>query len=205
MSTTATVLNVAEAAESRVSIRKYTDEPIPRELIEKVLDAARRAPSPWNIQPWRVWVVSNPELKLKLQEAAYGQPQVGAAASVLIVASDMTDALAKADDFIHPGMAAKKDDLVGSIRANFEKMGEEASRQWGFAESNIFLGYLLLALEAYGIGSSPMLGFDPAKVRELLDLPEHVTFPALVAIGFKAEEGFSQFRHPIDRFTTYLD
>ncbi|MBS1704814.1 MAG: nitroreductase family protein [Armatimonadetes bacterium] len=196
--------SVSQAAHRRVSIRKYTDRPIPRETIDAILTTASKAPSPWNVQPWRVIVVTQPETKQKLMEAAFNQAQVGAAAAVFVVYSDMRDALADPIEFIHPGMGDRRDATRLQIQQVFENMGEERADQWGFAESNIFLGYLLLAIEEHNLGSSPMLGFDAAKVKELFGLPEHVTLPAIVAVGEKAEEGFPQFRHELSRFVTYI-
>jgi len=71
------VLTVAEAAESRRSIRRYEPEPIPREDLEEILRLTGLAPSAFNAQPWRWIVVETPELKARLQDAANGQAQVG--------------------------------------------------------------------------------------------------------------------------------
>lgn len=51
-------MHVDEALRTRVSIRAFRPDAVPRALIEEVLDAARRAPSGTNIQPWKVHVVS---------------------------------------------------------------------------------------------------------------------------------------------------
>lgn len=199
------VKSVADAALDRVSIRRYTGNPIPREVLDEIVTLAGKAPSPWNVQPWRVIAVSDPDTKQKLMAAAYGQPQVGAAATVLVVTSDMKDAIDNAHEFVHPGMPEdKRQAQIEDIQKNFNGMGEEKAAQWGFAESNIFLGYLLLVIEAMGYGSSPMLGFDPAQVKELLGIPAHATIPALVAIGEKAEDGFPQFRHPVERILRHV-
>ena len=61
---------------------------------------------------------------------------------------------------------------------------------WGiFLVVNIALGYLLLLAESFGFATSPMLGFDPEKVKALLDLPAHVKIPAIISIGYAGEEG----------------
>jgi len=205
METQTKILNVTEAAEARRSIRKYTDQAIPQEHIDEILRVAGLAPCPWNIQPWRVIVVKCAVAKQELMGAAYGQPQVGAAAAVFVIYSDMQDALANAEDFIHPGYGDKIAAEANSIRETFEKMGAEKSEQWGFAESNIFLGFLLLAAQSHGYSTSAMLGFEPDKVKALYDLPAHVTLPALVAMGIGAEEGFPHHRHGLDRFVKVVD
>ena len=65
-----------------------------------MLTIAGRAPSAWNLQPWRFVVVTEPELKQKLQQAAFNQPQVGAAAAVIVLYSDMADTLGRLDELV---------------------------------------------------------------------------------------------------------
>ncbi|MEJ5170196.1 MAG: nitroreductase family protein [Fimbriimonadales bacterium] len=199
-----TLLNVVQAAERRRSIRSYQQRPIPEEDLREILRVAGLAPSAWNIQPWRVTVVRDPELKARLQEAAMGQKQVGSAPAVLVVWSDMKDALDHMDDFVHPGMPAEQAEAMKStIRSVFDGMGPQATEEWGRGQTYIFVGYLLLAISAMGYASSPMLGFDPQAVKQLLGLPEHATIPALVAVGEAAEEGFPHHRHPPERFVNF--
>jgi len=198
-------LTVEEAARSRVSVRRYTDQPISDAEILEILEVAGKAPSAWNVEPWRFIAVTNHDLKQKLKEAAYGQPQVGAATVLFVVTSDMEAALAKIDDWLHPGLPAeRKAQEKTSILATFEKMGLDGRASWGRNQTNIALGYLLLTLKSRGLGSSPMLGFDPAKVREILGLADHVEIPALVAVGYPAEDGFPQHRLPVGDVATIL-
>lgn len=192
-----------EAALSRVSIRKYTDEAISQEEITEILALAGKAPSPFNVQPWRFLVVTDPELKNKLQAAAYNQPQVGSAPAVIVLISDMVDALEHFDEALSPQFDPER--AAGTKATVLGSYSEPAFRDnWGNAISYIALGYLLLILEARNIGSSPMLGFEPEKVKELLNLPAHVTIPAIVSIGHKAEAGFPQHRSPIERTVKFV-
>ena len=51
-------MDVIEAIRGRASTRAYLDKPVPREVVQHILEAARWAPSGVNTQPWRVWVVT---------------------------------------------------------------------------------------------------------------------------------------------------
>lgn len=190
-------LDVFEAARNRVSIRKYTDEPVSDQEILELVDVAGRAPSPWNIQPWRVIAVRDPELKARLQEAAMNQTQVGAAPVVLVVTADMETALAELEHSVSVHMPEeRRRQEIETIRSFFSTWDVSARAAYARQITYIFLGYLLLAAEAVGYGTSPMLGFDPARVKELLGLADHVEIPALVSLGHKGEEGFPQYRRP---------
>ena len=201
---TMTVATAADAALSRRSIRSYAPVSIPEGDLRELLRLAGRAPSAYNIQPWRFVVVRDDALKSKLAAAAYGQPQVMRAPATIVLVSDMEDALRRMPEAMHPGLPADKRAAgVESFRASFATKSAEEREAWGNAQTNIALGYLLLLAESLGYATSPMLGFDPEKVKSLLELPAHVRIAALVTIGYAAEEGFTPHRLPADTLVSF--
>ena len=74
----------------------------------------------------------------------------------------------------------------------------------GLRQTGIALGYLLLILESRGYGSSPMLGFDPAGVKRLFSLPDHVEVAALVAFGKPANAGRNSVRHELESIARFV-
>jgi nitroreductase len=203
-SPSSTNLSVTEAIKSRVSIRKYQPEQINKDDLREILALASDAPSAWNVQTWRFAVVQSPEIKGKLQEAAYGQPQIGNAPTVIVVYSDMEDTLEHAEETAHPGMG---EEGAANQRKTLEgAFGEQpiAERgQWGLSQSYIAFGFLMLAARSKGYDTVPMLGFNPQAVRELLGLPEHVQITGLLPIGKRAEDGFPKHRHTVERVTKF--
>ncbi len=69
----------------RKSVRKYSQKPISDEVLLKILEAGRLAPSAKNIQNWHFTALRNPAQIQALQEAAYGQKQVGGAPVCLVL------------------------------------------------------------------------------------------------------------------------
>lgn len=200
MITTPLAHAVLEAAESRRSIRRYSDAPLTEAELAQLIDAAGRAPSAYNLQPWRWVAVRDQGLKTQLQAAAYGQPQVGSAPVVLVLYTDTIDALNTVEETFSPTLpadkaAGTKAHLLGTLGAQ----GEADREAWGAGQSYIALGYLLLIAESLGLGTSPMLGFDSERVKSLLGLPSYARIPALVALGHPAEEGFESPRHAVER------
>jgi nitroreductase len=197
---TGTLLDVRAAATRRRSIRTFAASSITVEDIATILDTVRLAPSAFNVQPWRFVVVESPEVKDKLAEAAYNQPQVSSAPAVIVLYTDMLDALEHVEEVVHPNYddaAATK--TAATVRGIFATKSEAEREAWGAEQGNIALGYLLLIAEAHGYQTSPMAGFDAEKVKQLLGLPAHVRVPALVAIGRGVEEGYPHHRHGLDR------
>jgi nitroreductase len=195
----ATAPTAAEAADSRRSVRKFTSEPLTTHELRELVRLAGRAPSAFNVQPWRFVVVTDQALKDQLREAAYGQAQVAGAPAVIVLYSDMHDAMATIDEAIHPDVRGEKREAQrNSLLASFAGKSDEERESWGAQQSNIALGYLLLVAEGMGLGTSPMLGFKPAEVKRILGLPAHVQIPALVAVGRPAEEGFGSHRRAVE-------
>lgn len=196
---------LAEIVRERRSIRDFHSEPIPPSEILDLLSLVARAPSAWNLQPWRFVVVTEQATKEALRDAANGQKQVVRAPVVIVIYSDMVDALARIDDALHPSLPPDlKEKTRETILAHFAEMPAPQRDQWGRNQANIALGYLLLILESHGYGSSPMLGFDPPKVRALLHLPDHAEVVALVAFGRPAEEGRTPHRHNTALLTRWM-
>ena len=199
-----TILSAAEAADHRRSIRSFTPTAIPEADLRELLRLAGRAPSAYNVQPWRFVVVQDPELKAALSAAAYGQQQVVRAPATIVMYSDMLGALERMPESVHPDMPQEqRDATVAGFRSSFTGQSDEEREAWGNAQSNIALGYLLLLAETLGYGTSPMLGFDPVKVKALLGLPEHVRVPALIAIGYPDEDGFRPHRLPAESLVDF--
>ncbi|MFW5844130.1 MAG: nitroreductase family protein, partial [Spirochaetota bacterium] len=67
----------------RKSIRKYLPTSVPKDVVERILEAGRRAPSAKNRQAWRFIAIQDADLRAKVEEAAFGQEYVGEAPLIL--------------------------------------------------------------------------------------------------------------------------
>jgi nitroreductase len=196
-------LTVADAAAARHAIRSYTDAPIPDDDLQSILATVGLAPSAWNLQPWRIVVVRDPELKQQLMTAAPGQKQVGAAPLVFVFYTDMHDVLNTLDEIIHP--SADDDRRAAtkrSIRRYFDERSAAEATQWGVAQTFIAVGYLLLAAQSLGYATSPMQSFQGEAVKQLLGLAPSAAVAALVAMGVANETARPHHRHHLNRFAT---
>lgn len=197
-------LSAADAARARHSVRAYRDIPVTDEEIRTLLELTGRAPSAFNLQPWRFIVVRDEATKAQLQAAAYNQKQVGEAPVVIAMYADMEDTMAHLDEVVHPDLPAdKKAGTIAMLQNTFGGMTPEARGIWANAQANIALGYLLLLARSEGFDTSPMLGFQADQVKTLLGIPGHATITSLVAIGRGADDGFRSHRHAVDRVATF--
>jgi nitroreductase len=189
---------VEETIRQRRSIRRYRPDAIPRELVLRMLEAARLAPSAANCQPWRFIVVVDAEEKRKLREMA-GYPFVETAPMVVVCAADL-------DTYSPHSSALRYRELLNSgILESFAdqppdpKLGARLSRlreldraglvRRAMANTYIAIEHLVLAAASMGIGTCWVGAVDDSEeVGALFDLPESIIIVALVAVGYPAEE-----------------
>jgi nitroreductase len=137
--------------------------------------------------------------------AAQHQKQVASAPALILLYTDSEDTVANVDEFIHPGFDdAKRARVRGNFLRNYAGQPLEQRQASAHAIGYVALGYLLLAAEAMGYQTSPMIGFDPAAMIELFGLRPTVTIPALVAIGRGDEPGLPHHRHSVERITRFV-
>ncbi len=197
-------LSAADAAMTRHSVRSYLDTPITDDELHSLLELTGRAPSAFNLQPWRFIVARDQTLKNALKDAAYGQQQVGAAPVVIALYADMDDTMANLGEVVHPDLTAeKRASTLAMLEKNFGGMSPEARATWANGQANIALGYLLLIAKSEGFDTSPMLGFDADRVKAILGIPATATITALVALGRGADDGFRSHRHAVERTTSF--
>lgn len=198
-------LSAAEAALLRHSVRTYRDTPVTDEELRTLLELTGRAPSAFNLQPWRFVVVRDQDTREQLRTAAYGQKQVSEAPVVIAMYADMEDTMANLNEVVHPDLPAdKKAGTIAMLQNTFGSMTAEARGVWANAQANIALGYLLLIAKSEGFDTSPMLGFQADQVKSILGIPAHATITALIAIGRGADDGFRSHRHAVDRVATFV-
>ena len=186
---------------TRRSIRRYTTQPIAPELIDQLLDAAIRAPSAHNRQPWRFAVVTTPEVKTKLADAMghrlradrlEERNRVSARNPVSIEAIDRD--VARSHDRIVAAPVViiaclsmtDMDHYPDDRRASFE-------RTMAIQSVAASIENMLLTATALGLGACWMCAplFCPDVVRAALDLPNDWEAQALITIGYPkgADEG----------------
>ncbi len=159
----------------RRSIREYKPDPIPDDVLKRVLNAARLAPSAKNIQPWRFIVVKDEKLRHILVEACHYQEFI-AQAPVIIC-----------------GVALEKE--------AYAEMGEYLNSYP--VDLAIALDHLILAATNEGLGTCWIGSFNEEKVKRVLGIPEDVRVVALTPLGYPAESPPPRPRKPLSEIVFY--
>jgi nitroreductase len=205
-------LNWRYATKSYDAAQKLDDE-----KLNHILEAIRLAPTSSGLQPFEVFVVKNPELRAKIREVAWGQAQVTDASHLLVFAAwdNITperidaafDYTNEVRGFVNEGWEAYRKQLHGIIAARTEQANFDAAARQAY----IGLGIALVAAAEQGVDSTPMEGFDPAAVDQILGLKErHLRSVVILPVGYRKAESdwlvnLKKVRRPRDKFVTELN
>ncbi len=170
-------MDVLEAIERRRSVRAFTSEEVSDKDVERLIEAARCAPSAGNIQPWEFVIVTNPETKRRLSDAALRQTFIEKAPVVIVVCADV----------------ARSGRGYGSRGANLYCLQDTAA-----ATENILLAAQGLGLAACWVGA-----FHEDEVARVVNSPTNVRPVAIVPVGHPAAKPRVRSKRPIKEIVHY--
>ncbi|MBI4836457.1 MAG: NAD(P)H-dependent oxidoreductase [Candidatus Abawacabacteria bacterium] len=171
-----------------------TNKKLSAEQLHLVTESLRLSPSSFGLQPWKFVVVSDPALRVKLREAAWGQAQVTDASHLIVLCTLNTLDTAYIDRFVdfivqengapREALQGYRDMMVGSI----SPLNPEQLQAWMQKQVYIALGVALSACAVNQIDAAPMEGFDKNKFDEILGLNAlGIKSAVLCAVGFRSD------------------
>ncbi len=158
---------------------------IPKEDIQKMIEAASLAPSGYNAQPWEFVVIQDSARLSRLQEIAYGQTHLSDASAAIVVLGDLNigrnvDHLL--EDWLTHGYCTEEE--IPAYRNSIAKnRSEEKRKDMALRNAMMASMTLLYAAEELGYASCPMMGFNQPQMREFLELPDDRMVALLIAVG----------------------
>ena len=181
--------------------RKLTDE-----QLHPILEAVRLSASSFGLQPWHFFVVSNQELKLELQKAAYGQAQLANSSHIIVFAQKL-NVHAATEEYIastarNAGAPVEQfEGMKQYLSSALSAKSDEDAKIWMSRQVYIALGSLLETAALLHVDVCPMEGFDSAQFDELLGLKEKgLTSLEIATLGYRAEDD-SAANQPKNRFS----
>jgi len=166
-------MDVAKAIRDRRSVRSYENKDIPQEVLLKVLEAARLAPSANNRQPWKFVVVREAAKRAALAKAAKEQ-QFVAEAPVVIAAVAL-----EPERTMTCGVPTYAVDLA------------------------IAVDHMTLAAVDQGLGSCWIGAFYQEDVKKILKIPAEYKVAALLTLGYPRDQARFKNRKPLDEIVCY--
>lgn len=199
---------LVEAIEQRRAARAFSSDPVPAETLQEILRLGTRAPSGFNLQPWRFVVVKKRDNREKLKACAFDQRQVGEAPVVLICCGDrQATSSANIEAVIALGEAtgAVNEQYADFMRSSVPQVFESAPsfgsiEAWINRHVMLAVSHLMFVAKAFGVDSCPMEGFSTEQVKAAFSIPEHVDVCCLLALGY-ADAPFKEYggRFPLEQ------
>jgi len=191
-------MELIKSLEWRYATKKMNGDKIPQDKLDRILEATRLAPSSYGLTPYQVIVVEDQELKEQLVPACYGQTQLADSSAVLVFAvwdeitewsvENYINDIADQRNIPVNVLDGLKDMMVGTI----SNMSEEQKTIWAQKQAYIGLGFSLVASALEEVDSTPMEGFVPSKVDEVLGLKElGLKSTIVLPLGYRDTEGDS--------------
>jgi nitroreductase len=195
--------SLSEAVEHRRATPSFDGSPIPDADLKKILEAGLKAPSGYNLQPWRFVVVRTPEQRRRLRAASYNQAKVEEASAVIVACGDQDGWRSDLEEMIRLGReGGMTENYAEQARANIPAYLGNHPNLTAWLNRQVMIGMtsMLWMAEVLGYDTAPMEGFEPEKVREVLRLPLSYEVVALLAIGhLKGPDKFSGGRFSMQR------
>jgi len=184
--------------------------------VARIVEAARLAPTSSGLQPFEVIVITNPELRAKIQAVAWNQAQITEGSHLLVFAAwdnytaerinAMFDYTNEVRGFTNEGWEAYRQKLLAAYPGRDPQVNfEHAARQ-----AYIGFGASVIAAAFEGVDATPMEGFDPAAVDEILGLrAKGLKSVTLLPLGYRQESGdwlakLQKVRRPREQFVTEI-
>jgi nitroreductase len=160
-------MEFSELVKTRQSVRQYQKRPVARELLDKLIEAVRLAPSASNAQPWRLVIVDEPQLRARVAEATFSKTiafnRFALDAPVIAV------------------MVIESTGLLNQVGALLKK------RQFPLIDIGIAAAHFCLQAAELGLGTCILGWFDEKRIKRLLRIPAGRRIGLLVTLGYAAE------------------
>ena len=170
-------MNVLEAIKERRSIRAFKSQNVSAEIIEKLINAARWAPSAGNIQPWEFIIVRKPKIKRRLAEAALGETFIEEASVVIVVCANEN--------------------------RSSQGYGIRGKTLYCIQDTAAAIQNIHLAAYSLGLGTCWIGAFGEEEAREILNIPHGIRPVAIIPVGYTAESPSPPSRRPINQIVHY--
>ncbi|WP_291328616.1 nitroreductase family protein [Desulfovibrio sp. UCD-KL4C] len=168
------------------------DRDVEESLLKTVIEDAAKAPSSYNLQPWKLMILRDHDKKSKLQPLAFDQPKVTEAPVILVVLADRDgwkegnstlESVFKNHVTSGKMQPEQREWFLGATQGLYGK-SSESSQAFANKNAGLFCMSLMYAASAHGLETHPMDGFDHDGVKKELNISDNYWIPMLIAVGY---------------------
>jgi len=184
-------MNIIEVLNWRHASKRMNGTKVSSEKINEILEAIRLSASSFGLQPYRIIVIENEDVKKKLQAFSIN-PQISECSHLLIFAVIETITEKYIEEYINRiikirGVSPESlNPINNKLKTHFSNLSTEDSFNWSAKQAYIGLGTALIAASNLKVDSSPMEGFNPVGFDEVLELKEKgLKSVVLLGLGYR--------------------
>jgi nitroreductase len=209
-------MSVLESLNWRYATKRMTGEKVPQDKVDAILEAARLAPTSSGLQPFNILSVSDRELLEKIKPIAMNQPQITEASHLLVFAA-WDDITPEQIEKVFSNVVRERnlpadamDAYKNFLTAHFGSLTKEQRHNIAVRQTYIAFGVAIVAAAEQKVDATPMEGFKPAELDELLGLREKgLRSVSLLALGYRDTandwlHGLKKVRRPIEELVIEL-
>jgi nitroreductase len=200
-------MEVSEAIQKRVTIRRWMDKPVEKEKILRVLESGRRAPSWGNVQPWRFVVVQDKDTIGELAKTGGGQPHIRTAPAIVVCCGVMEAFSQKMHreslkQLIAAGVMDWPDELLDNVVLGNDlfapyRLGDQAMTIKASEQLMISIAYMTLEAVNQGLGCCWAGAISSKDAREVLNIPNGWFVHDFLILGYPDEDPKPRPRKPL--------
>jgi nitroreductase len=209
-------MNLIDNLNWRYATKKYTNKIVPQEKVDYILNAARLAPSSSGLQPFQILVITNKELQEKILPITFNQNIITVASHVLVFASWEDYSLDKIESVFAHTVAERgmPEGAMDAYKTRLWDMYEPRGTEWranhAARQAYISLGIAIAAAAEQKVDATPMEGFIPSQLDELLSLKEKgLKSQVILTLGYRDENDWllkmKKVRTPKEAFITEMN
>lgn len=196
----------------RYATKRYNEsKKVSNEDLTDLKEALRLSASSYGMQPYKIFVIEDEEIRQKLRKESWDQPQITESSQLFVFASYQEVTQKHLNDYITNISKIRNiaEEDLGELKAAIQnttlQLSKEQQAIWSAKQAYIALGNLLSAAAEFRIDASPMEGFSAEGYDKILKLNEKgLTTAVIAAVGYRSEEDKTQHLAKVRKSTEEL-
>ncbi|MFC1865290.1 nitroreductase family protein [Chloroflexota bacterium] len=167
------IMDVSQVIKSRRSVRLYQEKQIEKKKLDKVLEAARLAPSANNRQEWKFIVVRDKDTRKRVANAASGQTFIGQAPAIIVACATESQSMM----------------TCGQLRYT--------------VDVSIAMSFMILQAQELGLRTCWIGAFNEPNVKEILGIPDDIRVVAMTPLGYPSRDTAARPRKEMEQIVCF--
>lgn len=204
--------NIIEDLNWRYATKRYdSTKKVDDGKLNIIKESLRLVPTSFGLQPLKYLIITDPEIRLKLQGASFNQSQITEASHLIVICTFIEIRDNDIEDYLQEMVATQETEpskLEGFrkyLKSSLAPLSQKEKKEWNSKQAYIALGQLLHTCAQLRIDATPMEGFEPEKYDDIMALKERNLQATLVCpIGYRHKEDQAQHRKKVRRKMEHL-